>query len=375
MTNAEVIVDYCKRNLVGKVGFDKYMEYNPNFLLSLIDEKFLTDNEIDAMNKIKILIFFQKLKNKAYEKELKVFQSENNHYIGLKGIFLQKAYYPSEHIRLFNDIDILVDDKDGYNFYRMLKRNGYYILRSPDSPIIYQKKLIIDKILIPTGSMFFKYRHHAELEKHVETMNEAVRLDLHGNLFLQKNSPKNKMINNAIVKNIDDFSFKIFAPEDNILFLMFHAIKHIGYVNLAREGLSVNLQHFYDVAQIISNERINWDTFTNCVFSYNYLCPMIALFIKMFNDVFPNLIPNYVIEKIMSISKSLEFHWKIIFDNVIDLPASDLILGNYESVPWLHNYCSKMKKKNIEADYVWAYWAKFYFLIKFKKQRDKLSLK
>ncbi len=371
MTNSEIITQYCENKLLNKTDFSLYMEKYPNFVYQLINKNLLTMEQMKILANQKSLLYFQLIKNKIFEKEIESFCQHNIDFVGLKGIFLQWFYYPTHHIRLFNDIDIQVEDKLGLEFYQMLKKHGYRILKEPNSPLIYKKKLLIDKLLIPLNSIFFKNRHHAELEKISLKDNPNIYIDLHGNLFLTKNSPKQQMITNAIEKHFKEMKIKIFTPEDNLIFLMFHSIKHIGYVNLARDNLGINLQEFYDIAQIISIENINWNEFVSTVESYDYLIPMVSLFLKIFISIYKNLIPEWVFSELQKRAKTLRFHWKTIYLEAMKMCSEDLIIGNYQPIPFLYTHWNKLRNSNIEPDYIWVSWALFYIKLNIKKMISK----
>lgn len=368
MENSKIITQYCENKLLNKPNFTKYMNDHPNFIFQLIKRELLSSKQEEILSYQQSLIYFQLIKNKLFEDEIKLFNKQDIDFVGLKGVFLQWFYYSNQHIRLFNDIDIQVEDKLGLKFYRMLLKHGYRILKEPNRPLIFKKKLFIDKLLVPLNSIFFKNRHHAELEKTTHIDNQNIYIDLHGNLFLTKNSPKQQMITNAVEKHFKEISIKIFAPEDNIVFLMFHSIKHIGYVNLARNNLGINLQDFYDVAQIIKMENINWKKFISTVEAYDYLVPMISLFLKMFISIYKNLIPEWVFLKLQKHTKTLKFHWKPIYSEAMKMNSEDLIMGNYKTIPFLYDHWCKLKNSNIKPDYIWASWALFYIKLNIKKR-------
>lgn len=376
MTNSERLLNYCEKNLVHKENFYTYMEEYPNFIFQLLNASLLNITGKQIIESQRRLLALQKIKSVFYEKEIQTFISSKIPFVGIKGYFIEKVYYPPEYTRLYGDIDILVSDNDGKSFYNMLISNNYNILKAKDSPLNFKKKLFIDKILLCFGSTFFKYRHHAELEKPTSFPNSDVVLDLHGNLFLTQNSPKKSMIANSITKTIGSNTFKIFSPEDNILFLMYHTIKHVGYVNLARENLGINLGNFYDVAQIITLEKIDWKRFITRATEYSYFIPMVALFMKIFNDIFPNKIPSQIIDDINKLALKMNFHWKVIYNNAIKMSSSDLIMGNYQSITWLHKHCVNVSLKQINPEYIWIFWAWFYFKMNFsKKYREEKRIK
>ena len=362
MTNVEKLLCYCQKKLIAQPIFIQYLNKYPSFIFQYLDTNFLDENEKQMVLMQKKMVNTQILQNVFYEKEIKTFDTLGLQYIGLKGYFIQKAYYPKDYVRMFGDIDIQTTDDGGKRLYKILINNGYKIINTHKTDFNYQKKILIDRLLLCIlGTHFFKHRHHAELEKPLDIINSKILLDIHGNLFLTGKSPKNRMINGAIEKNVDGIRFKIFSPEDNLIFLMYHAIKHIGYVNLAREYLGVHLDCFLDVAQIITLEKINWEKFLTNVKEYNFLVPMISLFLKMFSDIYDDLIPREIICEITEIAKTLKFHWKYIYLEAMGLESSQIILGDYHNIVWLHEHCEKVKKRNINPEYIWIEWAKFYF--------------
>lgn len=57
----------------------------------------------------------------------------------------------------------------------------------------------------------------------------------------------------------------------------------------------------------------------------------------MFTDIFPNIIPQKVLEKTLRAVTSVDFHWKKLFDDVMKIDTPNLILGNYSSVPVIYD--------------------------------------
>lgn len=374
MDNLELLVKYIEKNLISKDNFNLYMKQCPNCFFQYINNELVDKNSKNTLDFQRRLIAAQVVKNNLINNELNSLAKYNIDWIGIKGIFLQKLYYPPSLIRIFSDIDIQVDPKKGLRFYQLLKENGYKMKTSPKSAFIYQKKLFLDMLLIRLGSISFKRRHHFELVKNVGLENQKLYMDLHGNLFLRKNSPINKMLSEATEKNIDGNKIKVFSPEDNIIFLIFHAIKHIGYIDLADTSFGVNLQHFYDIVQIISKEEIDWNKFVFRAKEYDYLIPMILLFIKMFNDIFPDRIPHFVFVKLNQIVNDLNFYWKPIFKQAIKMNASDLIVGNYKIEPFINEFSEKLHNSNIDNNYTWVLWAVFYLRLYLKKSDRKFFI-
>ncbi|MDR2524759.1 MAG: nucleotidyltransferase family protein [Oscillospiraceae bacterium] len=336
--NAEVLIHYCEDKLIQNEHFKEYVLKNPYFiLLQLNDELF--ENQLKREKKrIVHAALYQKRRTNELIMEFRRLHLPSDQIVGLKGFFLQDTYWPSNQIRFFGDIDLLASQSDCIPIRKHIVNCGYGVSGVPKCLIRFHSK-----------KGYFRKYLHLSLER------DGFLIELHSNLNhihcgCGPSFNCDRMVEESIIKTNGDQSYRILSPIDNILFLMYHAIKHLSYVEQENAVLSINLQKFYDVAQVIDNEEIDWDLFVERTIEYK-LSPYVVLFLRMFTDIFPDIIPQGVYEKVLQSVDSVDFLWKNIFCEVIKLNPADLILGDYSSVPLvfdaytLAKSCSSNSKK------------------------------
>lgn len=347
MNNEQILVEYCKENLISKKLFKNYIHTNPNFIFTLIKDPCIDSKEIAL---IKVLMTVQRKQNIKFKNELLRIQSLGNSFIGLKGYFLQLAYYPENNIRLFRDMDILSKDDKKYQFYKQLRKLGYRV----DKHKKLYRQIIHSQIAIAILRNVYIAKN-----KHIRMINNnSTIIELHTNINGNPNNTSfntKKMFEESKLKKIDEIEFYMLSPVDNILYLMFHTIAHLSYLDLYGNRLSINIQNFYDVAQIISSERIDWELFCQKAIEYN-ICPFVAFYLHLFDDIFYGTIPVWVKKNILLQANSNDFEWKHIFIKIQTIEPSDLILGDYSQIPEIKQ-CFEEAKKSPDEETVWK---KFY---------------
>lgn len=350
MDNAVIISNYCANKLLTNNVFDKYMISKPCFIFNLLPCELLTDNQKKYFERINILILYQKIRNTNFTREASNIFRNNDNIIGLKGIFIQNLYYEKNYIRIFGDLDILATSEKSYNEYNKLRNMGYELVKS--NHFFDNNHLAICLL----RKRYFSKACHIELSK--KNCNEdRVILELHGNLN-RCNSGNvsfniNEMFNRSQNRRVDNYTIRMLSPEDNLSYLMFHSIKHLSYTSfIKKQNKSMNLQSFYDVAQIIENESIDWTLFYKLVCEYSIL-PFVSLFLKMFTDIFCNIIPEEIHEKIFAESSNLDFSWKRIYNNVMAMSPEKIIIGDLSEFPQLESVFNSACK-NTSPDKVWS---------------------
>lgn len=326
MNNAKTIADYCEKHLSSHPKFDKYVYDNLSFIFLLLEE-----SVIDIRTRKRIQVILKLRQNQNIKTEEQIFELQNSiiDFVGLKGYFLQCLYYPNEYTRLFGDVDVLINPKDGYKNYKKLKKIGYSLISHEG---LYRKIIHSDFAITILKGLYTRNNKHIRMKKDGFDLIE-LHTNINDNCTLTccNRFPIEKMILESTVKYYKNIKFRTFQPEDYLIYLMVHAIQHLSFVALHGNSLSINLQKFYDVAQIISIEDIKWDLFKNKTIEYNAFSE-VALFTKIFNDIY-NTIPQKIYEYIYNYASEKDFGWKIIFNEIINLPAEKLILGDYSSVP------------------------------------------
>jgi hypothetical protein len=86
---------------------------------------------------------------------------------------------------------------------------------------------------------------------------------------------------------------------------------------------------------VIANEAIDWDGFVRKAIEYK-ITPYVALYLRMFCDIFIGVIPSAISNTVLERAKSEQFLWKHIYDKVIELKPPDLILGDYHAYPLIN---------------------------------------
>lgn len=95
---------------------------------------------------------------------------------------------------------------------------------------------------------------------------------------------------------------------------------------------------------------------------------MLSRFLKIFISIYKNLIPEWVFSELQERAKTLTFHWKTIYLEAMKMCSEDLIIGNYQAIPFLYTHWNKLRNSNIEPDYIWVNWALFYIKLNIKKR-------
>jgi hypothetical protein len=347
MKNEFVIADYCRQQLMNDtVLFNDYVNKKPCFIFSLIKEK----NEFQY--NINQLLCQQKIRNYFVSETVKKIYECQYDIVGIKGLFLQGVYYDSPYIRLYNDIDLLARPDNCVHIMKFLLKNGFTIAPSRS---LFDNSLFGAYIF---GKEYFTRACHIVLYKPLNN-GANILIELHGNLNKCASGNLNfdviNMINNSIKKEINGITVKTLCPSDNLIYIMFHTIKHLSYISFSKNpNKMINLQSFFDVAQIITREKIAWQSFLNNSIKYNIL-PFIALFSYIFNDIFPNLIPQIILDEILYLTTKKEFVWKPIYYEVRQLKPKDIILGNLkeiEDINSLYNRCKfSASSKTILREY------------------------
>lgn len=344
------IAEYCEKHLIEKPNFSEFIIKKPNFIFQLINSDKLYDEALQAIILVKRSNSLQTLMHKKIENELMEIQNSNFDFVGMKGFFLEKAYYPSKYVRFYNDIDILVKSKNGYKSYHNLIRHRFSLIKTKGVGDNKNYSIFLLR------RYYFKLSHHVILCKKCNPNIVNLTLELHSNINKCNSGKLNfnidKMIDNSIEKEFEGIKYKIFSPEDNLGYLMFHSIKHLSYTSFIKnQNCMVNLQHFYDVAQIINTETIKWEIFERNVFEAG-IVPFVSLYLKMFVDIFPNLVPENTLKRIYFGAEQQDFLWKKIYSIVIKYKPCDIIIGDFNHKSVINHYF-EIAKKSANPKKVW----------------------
>ncbi len=325
--NIKILAKYCEDFLVPNELFKCYFDENPCFIFLHVKNCNVEKNDLVRLAG---LMAVQKHRNKQIVKDILHIQNLNSDFIGLKGYFIQRKYYPESATRLYNDIDILAAEGDGYCFYRKMQKVGYTV--KPHRGI-YRKVIHSPLMISLLKTIYTSNNKHIRLEKPSSTV-----VELHTNI--NNNCPRTtdskfntkEMFVNSIVQNIEGVNIKILSPEDNILYLMFHSIEHLVFIDLYGHKISISLQDIFDIIQIITLENINWEKFYIKAIEYNII-PYAAIFVRIINDIYKDVIPAKIIKKIFKRALLENFSWKIIYEKMQKMETYEIILGDYKKIP------------------------------------------
>jgi hypothetical protein len=317
--------------MISNPYFGQYTLQNPSYILTKINRDRLDENAKKGIMVAVAHVHRQKQMNLYFSEVIKLLTDTGYPLVGLKGYFLQQIYYPPEHVRLFGDIDILTSTRIGYQLYRILKQDGFSV--TDYNSLSYNN----ESNIILFHRLAFQFTQHVEMERIISETSQKNRVEIHSNLNMDCPNHRlrfllKRMIDDSIEKNTKEFSVHVFAPEDHILYLMYHTIRHLSYVSLSQNKISINLQSFYDVALVASSEFVDWEKFSKRTAEYN-IAPFISLFTIMFSEIFPDLIPKDVLQKVAVLAESARFTWKHIYRRIIRLQPNSLILGDFDSFP------------------------------------------
>lgn len=323
--------EYLYKYFSDKFTMSELLEYNktrPNMYISSL---FNSEMKKDISEREHL----QKLINNLHDNELNSLSrylcDKKINVVGLKGIFLNKYY--KNQLRIFKDVDLLVFSNEfehlrpyfvsnGYlenSFTRIRKIKKHYSLNDMNH-LVLQKKFLIDK-----RNVFLIIELHSNLNF---LCNTNFNLE-----FLFSNSQPSSY------KNIRELS-----AEDNVVFLAYHAIKHLAFVSNVIEELSIGIQKFIDVYCIIKNNNVNWLKII-CLALYYNATPFLYLFLYIFNDVFANIVPPSILYDLKEFACASNFQWKNVFLKVIKIAPQKLLLGDYREIKELHSAYVEIKNK------------------------------
>lgn len=227
-------------------------------------------NAVDMLNNevfkvMKSQATFYQLRNEKYFKELAViyddFGKENLRTAILKGNYLAAKVYPEPYTRMFNDLDILIDIKDGDKLVHILEERGYV---QGD----YDKKT--EKVIPGTRrqKMMHQMSTH-ELEACWKVTDDIVvpvyEVDLNHSIMWKGNCPYEVPASILLERSKKDelcgSTIYTLECEDFLFQLACHLYKEAVVINWIADMRDLKLYKFGDIATFISRyaNTIDWD--------------------------------------------------------------------------------------------------------------------
>lgn len=316
-------------NKVNTIEFLKYIERSPsNSLLC-----FLAPNQRE---KYLARIEFQNILDNVLTNEIcnleKYLRINHISVIGLKGPFLQNSCH--QYRRIYKDVDLLIQPKDFCVLREYFVSNGY------------MEKLYKGERRIKKHYNFMKM-NHLELEKKIVKNNTVINItfELHGTLnhLCKTDFSMEYMVYNSHESQFGKF-VRLLNLEDNMLFLMYHTIKHLPYVYNVLDELSIGMQKFTDVFYLISYNDVNWNKFLERAYFYK-VAPFAYLYLYVFTDIFKDIVPEIVMQELLKLSSLMDFTWKNIFYKVLKINPYNLLIGNYNDLNEIYSAYIIIKQK------------------------------
>lgn len=332
------LLGYVKRH-ENDAAFEKYIENQQSFLLyDYYKEKhldricFIMDIESKRQNALHEILY------KEAEKIYDFANSNGIRVVGMKGLFLEKEYYTPQHEqRYYHDMDLLVDDRDVAALSRFFINDSGYTLVKPTQNIErwrYKSKKNM------TTKKFEKYkrRNHIFLVKKCANnvhanISQYIEIEIHTdlNFTFQTSFNHDELLNRIVQKQTKDFFYYSLNDIDQILYLCFHAAKHLPYVFLYPGSLCVDLQKVYDIALIANEFQYDWERVFELAIEYRIL-PHVLLILRLCADIFPGLFPKSVICKYANLVTP-DFYWYNIYKYIMRIQPSKILSGNLEDIP------------------------------------------
>lgn len=160
----------------------------------------------------------------VFKEVLGFFDHENVDALVLKGFSLAYSIYPAKQMRAMADIDLLVGEKDYLQISDLMQRFG----ATP-----HKKNEPAGKEFISHDSSFWYKGVLLEIHRHIIPPNETVTL------------PVELLLKNTVVMEADGITFKTFAPELVLFYLLHHFERHAHY-GLTRLSWLMDIHYFME---------------------------------------------------------------------------------------------------------------------------------
>lgn len=334
----KMIDEFIEQN-IEKDGFKDYLIKS----FSPILKDYYLENDSETYERLIDKEKQQQLLHEFMEKEcvelFKFCEKNDVNIIGLKGIFLEKQFWKQP--RFYNDIDVIIHKEDIKKLYDYFLNIGTYKVIKKRNINPFQKNISLSSML----NVNLDKVHHVVLWKESEELLLSginhIEIEVHGSFdtFKIVDIDDESMFNDSVI--FDDF--RVLDSESSILFLIYHTVQHLPYIRHDLSSLYIKIDRFVDVAYIIFNGGIDWSKFEKLSILHS-MSPLCAFYFKMFNEIFPKVVPGFVIENIKSESENMDFKWKKTYLRLMKMNSLDLIIGNFNDFPEIEKPYLKIRK-------------------------------
>lgn len=266
------------------------------------------NEEVLKIMKTQVAIY--QLRNQQYFKELSEiyedFAKEDLRTVILKGNYLAAKVYPECYMRTFNDLDILIDIKDGDKLVSILEERGYI---QGD----YDKQE--EKVIPATRrqKMMHQMSTH-ELEACWKQTDDTVvpvfEVDLNHSIMWKGNCPyeinTRMLLDRAKQDSLEDKTVYTLNCEDFLFQLACHLYKEAVVINWIADLRDLKLYKFADIATYVwkYGEEINWKELLK--FSEVNQTHKILYYVFYYvNYLYGDFIPQWVMEAVEQRDKKM----------------------------------------------------------------------
>lgn len=250
-----------------------------------------------------VLIKKQEKKNKVFLEEIKALTEFCNEKglkpVFLKGIFLAADTYPKISQRNFDDIDILINIPEFFQYDTFLKEKGYSYCDSFYE--ISENEEDCWEIL---------KKDHISYIKKVDDI--YVVAELHGKVIndggLFEDNTK-EFLNHAEERHFFELDVLLLEVEYNLIFLALHFFKHlpVAYFDklIFAKHPFVNLTNLYDIALLVDkySDILDWKQVLRIVYKMR-VGKYVYFVAKKVNDIFGDVFSEEFMEELESLSHS-----------------------------------------------------------------------
>lgn len=333
-------MDQFVENSIGRFIDDykyDYRDYFKKCISPCFTSLYYDNNDTDSITYLEKLADSQKQLHHLYYIELKKLfnyaKNNNINIIGFKGIFLEESLYKSsECIRFYDDIDLLICNKDRKKIAEYFKKYTNFKIIDDKASIFKLYYKLFKSNAGNIGKINIDNLNHIVLQE--KKQNFYLTLELHSNLnFLNLSKfdhiqifedKKQIFINNNL--------FYTMGEMDHLLFLCHHMIRHLPYVYEECLGpLHIDIKKVIDILLLVKKYNLLYckDELINRCERYD-IVPYVALSFYIVNGLFPNTIDTGIMNTLIKVSREKEYSWKYIFDGLITLKPIDILTGKIE---------------------------------------------
>jgi hypothetical protein len=130
MNAIEPLKSFCKEQLLPQASlFPSYATNNPCFIFQQMRQEFCSVDLKNIAKTLDLQLAIQRQRTKNMKKTIQSFNLPSSRCVGMKGCFLQEAYYPKEVTRLHSDIDFIALPRHGCRLYKIMRKHDFELIK------------------------------------------------------------------------------------------------------------------------------------------------------------------------------------------------------------------------------------------------------